>query len=317
MAVPSRVWLSGLRGLPGEMGGSLLPRLWAQGQRRLLPAQDELELLGRLLGLAEALPAAALLAAAEGIPCADAWVWALEPVRIGGGAGRALLQPGEILTEAEQDALFAAAREFTSGRSWRLERGRERWYLLSPEPLQLRSLPYSQMLEREPQQQDLWGPQAARWRRILDELQMVLAAHPVNRRRELAGLEPWIYFWPWGEGRLPAVVPEPALRGIFSPRPELQAAARYFGMDFGGEPQPDSSTPWLWEYPHPWGWDGTAADFESLVAQFLGRREGLSIHTGLLPAGGVERCLWRPRQRWAFWRRRRWPDGRARPGGWA
>ncbi|WP_291511113.1 hypothetical protein [Acidithiobacillus sp.] len=310
------VWLSGLRGLPDEVGGATLPRLWAQGERRLLPARDELEIMGRLLGLAEPLPAAALLAAAEGIACDEAWVLALEPMRIGGGAGRALLQPGEILPKDEQDALFAAAQEFVEELPWRLAQGRERWYILSSEPLQLGGPPFSQMLERELRQQDLGGPHGGRWRRTLDALQMVLAAHPVNRRRELRGCEPWTYFWPWGEGRLPVSSRAPVLRGIFSPRPELQAAARYFGIELASEPQPGSAGPWLWEYPHPWQYGETAADFEQRVAELLRRRDSLSLYTGLLPRGGVERCLWHPRRRWAFWRQRRWPDGAARPGAW-
>ena len=318
MTPASSVWLSGLHGLPDEVGGSLLPRLWAQGKRRLLPAGDELELMGRLLGLAGPLPAAALLATAEGISCGDHWVWALEPVRIGGGAGRALLQAGEILSEGEHEALFAAAREYTQGSSWHLARGRERWYLLSPEPLPLHSQPLSQVLGRELQQGNLSGPQSGQWRRTLDELQMILAAHPVNRRRELQGLEPWNYFWPWGGGCLPAIPEDPAVRGIFSARPELQAAAQYFGVEFAHQPQRGSATPWLWEYPGSWRFMETAADFEQRSAELLRRGSGqpLNLYSGLLPSGGVERCSWHRQQGWAFWRRRRWPDGTARPGGW-
>lgn len=51
------------------------------------------------------------------------------------------------------------------------------------------------------------GPAAALWRRRLNEIQMLLHAHPVNQRREAVGKWPINSVWFWGAGRYRPVVP--------------------------------------------------------------------------------------------------------------
>ena len=47
------------------------------------------------------------------------------------------------------------------------------------------------------------GTSGLRWRRLLNEVQMSLHQHPVNRRREAAGMAPVNSLWFWGGGRVP------------------------------------------------------------------------------------------------------------------
>jgi hypothetical protein len=47
------------------------------------------------------------------------------------------------------------------------------------------------------------GKEAAKWRRLMNEIQMMLFSHPVNQARELAGLPVCNSLWFWGEGALP------------------------------------------------------------------------------------------------------------------
>ena len=67
------------------------------------------------------------------------------------------------------------------------------------------------------------GPEGARWRRLLTEMQMLLHNHPVNEARERRGQRAVNALWAWGAGRmhtLPARAPEtwitddPLLRGL-------------------------------------------------------------------------------------------------------
>jgi hypothetical protein len=46
-------------------------------------------------------------------------------------------------------------------------------------------------------------PAYAPWRRVINEAQMLLHAHPVNQAREAAGQPLVNSLWPWGGGRLP------------------------------------------------------------------------------------------------------------------
>ncbi len=67
------------------------------------------------------------------------------------------------------------------------------------------------------------GPDGARWRRLLTEVQMILHSHPVNEAREARNASVLNALWAWGVGRacpLPARKPEqwisddPILRGL-------------------------------------------------------------------------------------------------------
>ncbi len=53
------------------------------------------------------------------------------------------------------------------------------------------------------------GADGLRWHRILNEIQMLLHSHPVNRQREQRGALPVNSIWPWGGGTLPMAVSSP------------------------------------------------------------------------------------------------------------
>jgi hypothetical protein len=89
----------------------------------------------------------------------------------------------------------------------------ERWYLKLPigsEPVRMthpRDVLGDDVERHLPQ-----GSSGQRWRRLLNEVQMSLHQHPVNRRREAAGLPPANSLWFWGGGRLPNRVRSAGLR---------------------------------------------------------------------------------------------------------
>ncbi len=321
MVAGSAVWLGGLQAFPDEEPGRFLPRLWGQSRRLWLPAEDDLEVAGRLLGFGGCLPAAALLAESEGIGTGGYWVWALEPVTFLGRAGRAILAPmsPHPVAEAEEQALFRAAQQELEGSPWQLARGRKRWYLLSAEYPDLRTVPPVSLYGREPLGLEPRGPDAGRCSALANRLQMALRAHSINQAREREGLEPWGLFWPWGEGRLPEVPPVSSWRSIHSRRPELLAAGLWLNIPVHeGEPAAGAER-LLWDYPSSWHLPDTAADFAAGFRRWTaGRRtEEVRLLTGLLPQGGVECALWHPRDAWRFWRVPLRPGSRGtRPGNW-
>lgn len=99
----------------------------------------------------------------------------------------------------------------------------QRWYLHLPQAPQLQTVPYAQALGRDIQPLLPRGGDALHWHRWLNELQMLLHAHPVNQAREEAGQLPINSVWLWGGGELPSGTPrediavhadDPAVRGL-------------------------------------------------------------------------------------------------------
>ncbi len=320
MATGSTVWLSGLQALPNEEPGKFLSRIWGRSRHLWLPAEDDLDVAGRLLGFGGRLPAAALLAESEGIRTRGYWVWALEPVIFQGGAGRAILAPVSSCpgTEAEL-ALFHVAQQELEGGPWHLARGRERWYLLSTEHPDLRTAPPVSLYGREPLGREPRGLDASRYSALANRLQMALLAHSINQAREREGLDPWGLFWPWGEGRLPETPPATPWQTIHSRRRELLAAGLWLNIPVLGDRPAAGAERLLWDYASPWHLPDTAANFATWFRHWTGRQtEEIRLLTGLLPQGGVECALWRPHYAWRFWCASLRPGSRnARPGNWA
>jgi hypothetical protein len=63
--------------------------------------------------------------------------------------------------------------------------------------------PPSAAIGRRADTVDLSGPEAKRWRRLTNEVQMLLHDHPFNRRRSAAGQAVVNTLWFWGGGSLP------------------------------------------------------------------------------------------------------------------
>jgi len=300
------LWLHGLTGRPGESYGNLLPRLWGAGRAESLAARSSLEVAGRLLGFAGTLPAAALLAVADGLAPGEDWLLALEPVAIGGQTGRAILQAVGLLSAEDNEILLAAARAHFANSPWRLESGVRRWYLRSRTPLDVETPDPDTVWGQEVVHTPAQGADARSFLAFLNELQMLLAAHPRNLARNDQGLDSWCYFWPWGEGCLPALRPTSPWTHLVAPREELQAAARWLGTaaEMPAAMAPDTALLWVW--PGTWRDPATAEGFDAqaTVLRPWRRRASIEIYSGILARGGeIERVRLRPASRWAFWRR--------------
>ncbi|BAO29932.1 hypothetical protein [Sulfuritalea hydrogenivorans] len=78
-------------------------------------------------------------------------------------------------------------------------------------------------------------PAYAAWRQAINEAQMVLHDHPVNRAREAAGRPLVNSLWPWGGGALPQSGNSPH-DAIWSDDPVAQGIARLLQVDCGELP---------------------------------------------------------------------------------
>ena len=82
------------------------------------------------------------------------------------------------------------------------------------------------------------GAHAAHWRRVLNEIQMLLHGHPVNAAREARGLPPLNSVWLWGGGRLPRAATAPWQR-LWADDPLARGLGQFAGI--GAAPLPASA----------------------------------------------------------------------------
>lgn len=208
-----------------------LAMILGRGQRQWLPAASAHDWVATACGWNQGLPAAPLrLLAAGGQPGEHTWL-CLDPVHLRLEENRLLVDdPARLDLSADEDAalrqavapLLAAQGELTAGASpgcWHLR-------LAGPAPLHP-ALPEAVGRATDPAQPG--GEQGAHWRRLLAEIQTVLHAHPVNRRREESGRPTVNSLWPWGGGRLGATANRP-FDALLAGDPVLRGLAAHLGM---------------------------------------------------------------------------------------
>nr|MDA8110167.1 hypothetical protein [Betaproteobacteria bacterium] len=206
--------------------------------------------LGDAFGLEEnELPAGALsVLAAGGEPGAHAWLRA-DPVHLRLARDELRLVPadGFHLSREEAEALCAALNGHFRGELDFHALQPERWcarllageaLIETPAPLEIAGANVDAHLPA--------GPGGARWRALLNEVQMLLHAHPMNEARERRG-EPVVNsVWLWGAGRLPAKLAA-RWRSLAADDPLALGLARRAGLAHG--PLPASAEAWLARLP--------------------------------------------------------------------
>lgn len=196
----------GLR-LPG------LEALLARGRLRDAPAEGPEAALCEALGVArqQDWPIAALALAAEGEDPGAAWWLRADPVHLQVMRDRIVLAGSELLdlTHAEAEALAASiGRHFGAGLMPRV-RHPHRWYLSFDVAPDLRTTPLAAAVGRDIGALLPQGTDAGLFRARLNELQMLLHAHPVNQAREARGAPTVNSLWLWGGGHAPALAIDP------------------------------------------------------------------------------------------------------------
>jgi len=239
LIVPGLIWTrQALADLTCDLPLPAFTTLLGRGRLTQRPALGTAGILAEISGLAAPLPAAALrrLALREHAEEAD-WL-CLDPVRLN-FQERSLVvdDPHNLRLSDDEAAALAVALAPTFAELGALEvLAPTRWNLrLAVTAPTFRDLPDTTGRAALPLPLDAaYAP----WRQALNEAQMVLHAHPVNRARTSAGLPVVNSLWPWGGGRLPQPRAATTHDALWSDDPVARGIARL--LQINGATLPDA-----------------------------------------------------------------------------
>lgn len=155
-----------------------------------------------LVNLPEKISPAWLSSMADGYHHANIYLRA-DPVHFQALTDHALLLDAQSLNiQAEEAAQLVAAFNahfFTDGIQLHANQ-MQRWYIQFRQNIDVNTTPITQAIGRNVRHFLPTGNDAIRWRKILNETQMLFHAHAVNQQREDAGQRAINSLWLWGEG---------------------------------------------------------------------------------------------------------------------
>jgi hypothetical protein len=226
--------------------------------------------------------------------CADpAWVQPdLNGVR--------LLACGQLQVDAEEaEALAAPLREVFAEAGMQLEISTpDHWHLRLPVDTFLPAFAAPEQALGEDLSQHLpQGEPGKRWRRLLNDIQVLLHQHPRNAQRRAHGLAPINSLWLWGGGTLPLPM-RSELQGVISNDLLMRALAARAGVPCHHRVEgvvQSATSGWLLDLQDLPANEITASWWPALHDLFA--RQPLQLHF----ASG-ERWLHKPWHRWRIWR---------------
>lgn len=217
-----------------------LRALLARGQRLARPAASGLtEALCQALGLAPPYPIAALGHGHDGGGVgAGHWLRA-DPIHLHLNIDKLIPVDPRLLDlnldEASQ--LTASLNGHFQPDGLRFQAlAPDRWYLRLARPAGIATTPLDAAVGRSIEAILPQGEESALWRRYLNEAQMLLHDHPVNRAREARGELPVNSVWFWGEGEMPAAFTATA-DALYADTPVAAVLAGGLNLKYGKEPQ--------------------------------------------------------------------------------
>ncbi len=186
-----------------------LETLLARGSTQPCPPEGSEAALCKALGIArqQDWPLAPITLEMDGGRAGDAYWLRADPVHLRVMRDRIVLTDNSTLnvSQLEADALSTSIGQHFGDTLHPLPLHPERWYVAFPHPPHLTTTPLSVATGRDI---DPLLPQAADamlFRTLLNELQMLLFAHPVNQAREARGDLPVNALWLWGGGNKPVL----------------------------------------------------------------------------------------------------------------
>lgn len=156
-----------------------------------------------------------------------------DPISLKADRDTAKLIPAEqlALSDIEADELLEALNGFVAEDGLQFfRRETTQWYLSGMSAAALESYPPSFLAGRNASAFMPEGDEAAHWRRLLTEVQMLLHMQPVNDRRIQQGQMPVNSLWFWGGTPLPQPVEENKSMLLVADDDEARALARYMGV---------------------------------------------------------------------------------------
>lgn len=308
-------------------GGLALPALetlLARGRRVRIPGGSLERWLAGRYRLADALPLAPFSLRGDGGDPGAHWWMRADPVHLELHRGELLLADASrlaITPEESREFVSALNSHFAGDGISFVAPHPQRWYVRTASEMRLRVTPTSEVAGRNVDARLPEGDDGARWRGIVNEVQMLLHQHPANEAREQQGRRAVNSVWVWGPGRDGR--PAAAFEALWTDHPLAKGLAAASGS--AARPLPASGQPLLearsseshlvllalpaTAYGELAQWRDALATLErSWTAVLLaGLRdaalESLTLH-GLGPDHGYSSILtWRDRLH--FWRTRR------------
>jgi hypothetical protein len=136
-------------------------------------------------------------------PGANYWLRA-DPVHLVLEHHEVVLQANVSLTVEEAAAMCATLNEHFAADGLRFVAPHpQRWYLELDSRPNIATSPLSLVAGKDIHAYLPHGPDALRWHRVLNEIQMLLFQHPVSQAREVRGEPPANGLWLWGGGYAP------------------------------------------------------------------------------------------------------------------
>jgi hypothetical protein len=202
--------------------------LLARARKNATPPGTIERWLAHAFGLPdEPLPAGALTALAAGTdPGEHTWLRA-DPVHLRLGLSSLTLVPGAALSIRDEEARALADalnRHFADAFALVIA-GAGHWALRAARDAALHARSPMELAGRDVNANLPCGADAAYWRAILNEVQMLLHEHPVNEAREV----PVNSLWFWGAGRLPREAHAP-WQSVAASDPVVVGLARLAGI---------------------------------------------------------------------------------------
>lgn len=247
LLIPGLVWPhQALLDLSHDLPTPSLCALLGAGKLTALPGASAASLVASAVGYSAGYAAAPLRLKELGElgqpgPDADDQTWlCLDPVNLGFADGTLMVNdPAQLNISAEEAEQFAVSLAPTFSAFGELTVATPgAWHLRLKEPP-------PEALTRTRSLQDSIGRRAdagldpgelpAEWRQALNEAQMILHAHPLNRTREAAGRPAVNSVWPWGAGRLSEAGANPHDL-VLTNDVALRALARRGGAEVGTLP---------------------------------------------------------------------------------
>jgi hypothetical protein len=131
------------------------------------------------------------------------------------------------LTDAESRALSSTLTAYLAEAGWTLRHRHPcRWYLLGEQAQDLRAAPLPLARAAPVSATPFRGVDAPTWMTRLNELQMLMHTHPVNRARAATGQVAVNSLWLWGGGA-PQRGADGAVKRVVADNPFARGSARY------------------------------------------------------------------------------------------
>ncbi len=200
----ARYHLPGLRRLLARAAGSAIPvsgfeaTVW--------------HVFGGAPAAAKDLPIAAITRAADRGAVEDGWWMRADPVHLRADQHRLLLFDDALLqvSAAEAEALTQSVNALYDADQWHLEATTPaRWHMRLEHDSAIQTVAPNAVLGLNIDSFLPRGPGARRWRGVMNDVQMLLHAHPINQARAAQNKPAINSLWLWGAGQLPKRVASP------------------------------------------------------------------------------------------------------------